>query len=148
MGFGLTGVSRPVYQKPSLFWETGSSLRAATFIRHIPSHILYTQYSFWSPHSRNILKIRYERRDLVAGWWKDKNSPETKLKRTARGTSLKRRQHRTGTEELITLARWQQLKNSQETLSSYCRQLCLRESTQEGEGEAVASRIAKPEAGW
>lgn len=31
MGFGPPGVSRPVGQKPSLFQENGSSLRAAAF---------------------------------------------------------------------------------------------------------------------
>lgn len=83
VGFGPTESFKAYMQKPSLFRENGSSLRAATFIQHIPSLILCTYYSFWNPCSRNILKICNERRDFVARPWKDKNSLETKLKKTA-----------------------------------------------------------------
>lgn len=101
VGFGPTESFKAYMQKPSLFRENGSSLRAATFIQHIPSLILCTYYSFWNPCSRNILKICNERRDFVARPWKDKNSLETKLKKTARGTSLKRSQRWTSAERLV-----------------------------------------------
>lgn len=99
---------------PSLFPENGSSLGQLL----LSTMFLLASSVPRGTDSGNILKsgnkIRGSR-DWVA---RGEGSGNPALKRTGRGTSPKRSQQWTGTEELLSPVWWGKLKDTQETLST------------------------------